>query len=89
MFSVSYLFIYSKSPRCLLPILSCGYLALHSQNACVCGCLCVCVSRDKILHFKNTFIIVIIYVHEMVRANALSFVLQKDLWSVRCIQYYY
>ena len=49
---------------------------LCSQNACVCGCLCVCVcvcvhacvhacvlrivSRDKILRFKNTFIIVII-----------------------------
>ena len=53
---------------------------------CVCVCVCVCartlrlVSRDKILHFKNTFIIIIIiYVHEMVRANALSFVLQKDL----------
>ena len=30
---------------------------------CVCVCVCVCVlrivSRDKILHFKNTFIIII------------------------------
>ena len=27
----------------VLPILSCVYLALYSQNACVCMCLCVCV----------------------------------------------
>ena len=35
-------FIHSKSPGHLLPVLSCVYLALYSQNACVCGCLCVC-----------------------------------------------
>ena len=58
----------------LLPVLSCVYLALYSQNACVCQCLCVCVcvcvcarahalrivSRDKIWCFKNIFIIIII-----------------------------
>ena len=27
----------------VLPILSCVYLALYSQNACVCMCLSVCV----------------------------------------------
>ena len=45
-----------------------AFAALYSQNACVCGCLCVCVCaralrivfRDKILRFKNTFIIIII-----------------------------
>ena len=36
-------FIHSKSPGHLLPILSCVYLALYSQNASVCGCLCVCL----------------------------------------------
>ena len=36
-------FIYSKYPGCLLPILSCVYLVLYSQNVCVCGCLCMCV----------------------------------------------
>ena len=72
MFSVQRVFIQSKSPGHLLPILSCVYLALYCQNACVCGCLCVCVcvcvcvcalrivSRDKSLHFKNTFIIIIV-----------------------------
>ena len=43
MFSVPCVFIHSKSPRRLLPILSCVYLALYSQNACVYRCLCVCV----------------------------------------------
>ena len=28
--------------------------------ACVCVCVCVCVSRDKILRFKNTSMIIII-----------------------------
>ena len=75
-------FIYSKYPGCLLPILSCVYLVLYSQNVCVCGCLCMCVcvcaracvcarvytyalrivSRDKILRFKNTLIIIIIII---------------------------
>ena len=51
-------------------VLSCVYLALYSQNACVCGCLCVCVCVcvyahgivpwDKILLFKNTLIIIIL-----------------------------
>ena len=69
----------SRSPGRLLPVLSCVYLALYSQNACVRECLCVCVcvggvggvwgggayvlrivSRDKILRFKNTLIIIII-----------------------------
>ena len=35
--------IHSKSPGRLLPVLSCVYSALYSQNACVCGCLCLCV----------------------------------------------
>ena len=48
--------------------ISCVYLALYSQNACECGCLCslcVCVfvlrifSRDKILCYKNTIIIIL------------------------------
>ena len=43
MFSVPCVFIHSKSPGRLLPVLSCVYLALYSPNACVCGCLCVCV----------------------------------------------
>ena len=43
MFSVPCIFIHSKPPGFLLPLLSCVYLALYSQNACVCGCLCVCV----------------------------------------------
>ena len=51
-------------------VLSCIYLALYGQNACVCRCLCVCVcvcvclrlvSRDKILRFKNTLIIIYYY----------------------------
>ena len=33
----------SRSPGPLLPVLSCVYLALYSQNACVRECLCVCV----------------------------------------------
>ena len=36
-------FTHSKSPGRLLAILSCVYLALYSQKACVCGCLSVCV----------------------------------------------
>ena len=40
MFSVPCVFIHSKSPRYLLPVLSCVYLALYSQNACVGGCIC-------------------------------------------------
>ena len=37
-------------------------------SVCVCVCVCVCagtlriVSMDKILHFKNTFIIIIYYI---------------------------
>ena len=46
-------FIHSKSPRRLLPILSCVYLALYSQNACmcvpVCVCVCVCVCVRALL----------------------------------------
>ena len=40
MFSVPCIFIHSKSPRHLLPFLSCVYLVLYSQNACVCVCVC-------------------------------------------------
>ena len=43
MFSVPCVFIHSKSPGRLLPVLSCVYLALYSQNVCVGGCLFVCV----------------------------------------------
>ena len=62
MFSVPCVFIHSKSPGHLLPVLSCAYLALYCQNACVCGaCVCVrvcalrIVSRDKSLRFKKYY----------------------------------
>ena len=73
MFSVLCVFIHSRFPERLLPVLSCVYLALCSLNACVCGCLSLSlslsvraralriVSRDEILRFKNTAIIIINY----------------------------
>ena len=73
MFSVPCVFIHSKSPGRLLPVLSCVYLALYSQNACVCGCLCVCVcvraralrivSRDKILRLRILLLLLLLYLN--------------------------
>ena len=39
----------------------CGYLCVLCMYACVnvCACTLRIVARDKILHFKNTFIIII------------------------------
>ena len=61
-------FIHSRSPGRLLPILSCVYFSfVWSECLCVRVPLCVCVCvhartlRDKILRFKNTFIIIIFY----------------------------
>ena len=60
-------FIDSKSPGRLLPVLGCVYLALYRQNDCECGWLCVCVCvcvcvrarlGDNILRFENTLIII-------------------------------
>ena len=46
-------FIHFKFPGHLLPILSCVYLALYSQNACVCRCLCVCVCACYVLRIVS------------------------------------
>ena len=75
MFSVLCVFIHSKSPGRLL---LCTVRILVCAGACVCVCVCVCaracvrvcvcarvlriVSRDQILRFKNTFIIIIYFI---------------------------
>ena len=61
MFSVPCVFIHSKSPGHLL---LCIVRMLVCAGACVCVCVCVCalriVSRDKILRFKNTLILLLL-----------------------------
>ena len=72
--SVPCVFIHSKSPGRLLPVfklcmfsfvivrmLVCAGASAWCVCVCVCVSVCLCVpSKDKILRFKNTFIIIII-----------------------------